>query len=235
MLATLLIALAATGPSARAQDDAVKTHPNVYSLQFENDWVRIVRVNVPAYAHISDHVHPAGLTLYVYLNDADPIIYSHAKSAAGTVTRPGVTARSYRLVHTALEVHSIVNPGRGDSEFLRVEFKTDGGSVPAFRGVATALLPHSSAAVEVANAQLRITRVTVATQESYEVAAGATEPALLIALSGDVTLDGSRPMTMVQERFVDAGRKVIVRPQGFAAVQLLRIDLLTPPAPRGAK
>jgi hypothetical protein len=42
-------------------------------------------------------------------------------------------------------------------------------------------------------------------------------------------------MTVRQERFVDVSHHVTVRPNGFAAVQLLRIDLLTPPAPREAK
>jgi hypothetical protein len=67
------------------------------------------------------------------------------------------------------------------------------------------------------------------------VAATVSEPALLVALTGDVTIDASRPMTVGQERFVDVSHHVTVRLNGFAAVQLLRIDLLTPPAPREAK
>jgi mannose-6-phosphate isomerase-like protein (cupin superfamily) len=231
----IAVLVALTGSRAGAQDDAIKTHPNVYHLQFENDWLRVIRVNVPVYAQVSDHVHPPGLMLHVYLNDADPITFVHSKSAIGTVTRPAVTARSYRLVRTGFETHSIVNQGRGASDFLRIEFKTQGHESQSSRGVARPVTPRSSSVVEVANAQLRITRVTVATQESYEVAATATEPALLIALTGDVTMDGSRPLTVGQERFVDVGRHVTVRPSGFAAVQLLRVDLLTPPAKGEAK
>ena len=45
----MLVGLA--GTSAGAQDDATRTHPNVYRVQLENDWVRIIHVSVPVYAH----------------------------------------------------------------------------------------------------------------------------------------------------------------------------------------
>lgn len=146
----VLVGLA--GTSAGAQDDATRTHPNVYRVQLENDWVRIIHVSVPVYAQVSDHVHPPRLMLHVYLNDADPITFMHSTSAIGTVTRPAVTARSYRLVRTGFETHSIVNQGHGANDFLCTEFKIQGHESLWARLHAFPVTPRTAAAVEVENA-----------------------------------------------------------------------------------
>jgi quercetin dioxygenase-like cupin family protein len=51
-----MIVLRAVGADAQ---DAVATVPGSYTRQFENDWVRIVRVHYPPHATLPAHAHPA--------------------------------------------------------------------------------------------------------------------------------------------------------------------------------
>lgn len=44
--------------------DPLKTLPDAYRLQFENDYVRVVRVHYAAGAKLPDHIHPPGTTVY---------------------------------------------------------------------------------------------------------------------------------------------------------------------------
>jgi quercetin dioxygenase-like cupin family protein len=52
--------------------DPVKLLPDSYSLQFENERVKIVRVRYAAHAKLPAHAHTAYASAYVYLNDAGP-------------------------------------------------------------------------------------------------------------------------------------------------------------------
>src|SRR5262245_11728098 len=79
-----------------AQQDGLVAFPNVYRVQFENDWVRLIRVNVPGNANLAAHSHPPGYMIHLYFNDAESIVFEHDGSPF-TVTRPPVKARSYRI------------------------------------------------------------------------------------------------------------------------------------------
>jgi hypothetical protein len=168
--------------------------------------------------------------LHVYLTDAEPLTFIHTHSAAGTITRPAVTARSYRVGRTGAEIHAVLNARGASSEYLRVEFKTLGTASFPSRIHAPPVGVATASVVEVTIPETRITRITVAPRESVDVAAGQNEPALLIALTDGVAVDGAQPLAVGQERFVDGGRRAVVRPQGFSPVQLLRVDFLTRPA-----
>ena len=60
-VASLVLTAAASmaGASAvSAQEDGLVAHPNVYRVQFENDWVRLVRVTMPGNTTLPAHTHP---------------------------------------------------------------------------------------------------------------------------------------------------------------------------------
>jgi hypothetical protein len=229
-----IVALAALGllaaPALRAQRDGLVAFPNVYKVQFENAWVRLVRVRLPAGSDLAEHTHPPGVMLHVYFNDADPITFEHDGSP-GSITRPSVAARSYRVGRATPETHAVINRGRGESDFMRVELKTIGNESQRERVYAPPLANATSATVEVTNSQYRATRITVAARQTFEVTASATEPALLLALTEGIATDSSAAATLKvgQERFVEGGRRVLVRNSSDAPVQLLRVDFLTRP------
>ena len=76
--------------------DPTKTLPESYRVQFDNDYVRVVRVRYDAGAKLPDHTHPAGTTVYVYLNDSEGVTFSHSGNNNRTVTRPPVKAGAVR-------------------------------------------------------------------------------------------------------------------------------------------
>lgn len=237
-LITVLASLAFVGGSLPldAQADGLVAFPAVYSVQFENDWVRLVRVRVAGGANLGMHSHPAGFMFHVYLNDAEPILFSH-DGPPFEVTRPAVTARSYRIGTATPEVHAVSNPSPGHTDYLRVEYKTNGFESSRQRVFAPPVAPTSSAVVEHTAEMSRVTRVTIAAGTSGEFAATATEPALLIIVTDGVVAEGadgvSRAVKAGDDRFVNAGRRSTIRNTGTTPLQVLRFDFLTPPATRG--
>ena len=122
--------------SARGADaqDAVTAVPGSYVRQFENDWVRIVRVHYPPYAKLPVHAHPAVACAYVYLNDSGPVVFKHAGADARDATRPPTKAGAFRVFRGIEELHGVENLSPLPSDFLRVEFKTDPKEPRTLRG-----------------------------------------------------------------------------------------------------
>ena len=50
-LTALTAATLAGASDVRAQQDGAIAFPNVYQIQFENDWVRLIHVSIPANGH----------------------------------------------------------------------------------------------------------------------------------------------------------------------------------------
>jgi quercetin dioxygenase-like cupin family protein len=84
-LVLAMVLLRAVGTDAQ---DAVATVPGSYTRQFENDWVRIVRVHYAPLAKLPAHTHPALACAYVYLNDSGPVVFRHIGSDFGSAS-PG--------------------------------------------------------------------------------------------------------------------------------------------------
>ena len=63
--------------------DAVKHAPESYKLQFENEWVKIVRVHYEPLAKLPAHTHTELATAYVSLNDSGPVIFKHVGTDYG--------------------------------------------------------------------------------------------------------------------------------------------------------
>ena len=115
-------------PSATAKDGAVESVtalPDSYKLEFENDYVRVVRVHYDVGAKLPEHIHPGGMTAYVYLNDNEGVIFNHAGGGERPYLRPPVKAGGARFQTSLEEHHTLENPSPTPSDFIRVWYKTD--------------------------------------------------------------------------------------------------------------
>ena len=220
VMATLTLTVGLALPSTY---DPVKLLPDSYSLQFENEWVTIVRVRYAPHAKLPPHSHTAYASAYVYLNDSGPVIFRHVGEKKFAATRPATKAGSFRIFRGIEEIHEVENTSDVASEFLRVEFKTEPRDVSTLKG-RYFLEPVPPARenlekVQFENAQVRITRVICAPGRTLTIAAGHSELALLIDLSRDVG----------RERWLRTGQNEILENRGSGAHELLRFDFKTPP------
>jgi hypothetical protein len=218
--------------------DAVKTLPDSYKLQFENAWVKIVRVHYEPFAKLPAHTHTELATAYVYLNDSGPVIFKHVGTDYGPATRPPTRAGGFRLYRGLEELHEVENTSPLPSDFLRVEFKTDPKDPRSLRGKffrETYPAGENFQKLQFENGQVRITRLVVAAGRSLELSASPAEPTLLIALS-NARIEANRSnapaqvaLTPGQERWLDAGTREQLRNVGAEAAELLRFELKTGP------
>ncbi|HKC84713.1 MAG TPA: hypothetical protein VKG02_01990, partial [Blastocatellia bacterium] len=180
-LATVLLLAA----PALAQDP-VKVAPQAYKLDFENDWVKVLRVHYAAKEKIPEHDHPATGAAYVYLNDSGPVIFKHIGLSYGAITRPAVKARSFRVWYAVKETHEVENAGDTPSDSVRIEFKTEPVNAGSLRGK---FQPEEHPAdenfykVQFENEQIRATQLAVAPRKKLVVATAANEPALIVAVT----------------------------------------------------
>jgi hypothetical protein len=229
--ALCLTAAATVGAKAVDAQDGLIAHPNVYRVQFENDWVRLVRVMIPGNTTLPSHSHPPGYMIHVYLNDAQPIVFEH-DGAPYTITRQAVKARSYRIGPATPETHMVINSHPGSSDFIRIEFKASPADEARRRFQAPPLVNETSSKEEVSSDLFKASRLTVASKQSAEIAAGANHPVLLIALTEGAVVDAGPSLTIGQERFVNPGGKATIRNAGDGPVQFMRVDILLKPAGR---
>jgi hypothetical protein len=190
-----------------AGQDPTKTLPDAYQVQLDNDYVRVVRVHYDAGAKLPEHTHPAGTTVYVYLNDSEGVVFRHSGRSNRAVTRPAVKAGGVRVASGPEEHHTAENPASTPSDFLRVWFKTDNGGE---RNLRRRLSPTDP---EFANKQMRITRLA-GMDVAFE--APANTPALAVSLP-----DGVVHWVPAGERFSPGS--------SHSRAEVLRIDFLTSP------
>src|SRR5215467_7449560 len=180
-LATVLL-LAAPAPA----QDPVKVAPQAYKLDFENDWVKVLRVHYGAKEKLPEHDHPATAAAFVYLNDSGPVIFKHVGLSYGAITRPATKARSFRLWYAVKETHEVENTGDTPSDFVRIEFKTEPAGAKSLRGKFQPEehpADENSCKVQFENEQIRATQLAVAPRKKLVVSTAANEPALLVALT----------------------------------------------------
>lgn len=188
--------------------DPTKSLPDAYQVAFENDYVRIVRVRYGAGAKLADHTHPAGTTVYVYLNDSDGVTFSHSSNNNRTVTRPAVKAGAIRISTGPEEHHTAENKSSTPSEFLRILLKTEGSGSRNMRRMPPAETDYS-------NAQLRVTRIKLEQHDSQTITA--KEPALIVELPSGRT------------QWIAAGTSAEIANHEVPLLDLIRVDLLTKP------
>ena len=233
-LATVLLL---TAP-ALAQDP-VKVAPQAYKLDFENDWVKVLRVHYAAKEKIPEHDHPATAAAFVYLNDSGPVIFRHVGLSYGPITRPATKARGFRLWYAVKETHEVENTGDAPSDFVRIEFKTEPVNARSLRGkFQTEEYPadENFQKVQFENEQIRATRLAVAPRKKLAVSTGANEPALLVALAPanfKFKKGKARPSKLLIEAgktgWIEQGAAVEFENTSDAPAEMLRFDLKTKP------
>jgi hypothetical protein len=234
-----IAAVFVVGVAAGAKgQDAVKTLPDSYKLQFENDWVKIVRVHYEPLAKLPAHTHTELATAYVYLNDSGPVIFKHVGTDYGPATRPPTKAGAFRLYRGLEELHEVENTSPLPSDFLRVEFKTDPKEPRSLKGKffrESYPMGENVEKIQFENVQIRISRLVVVPGRSLDLSASPAEPTLLIALS-NARVETSRShapaqvaLTPGQERWLGAGQREQLRNVGAEAAELLRFEFKTVP------
>jgi hypothetical protein len=203
--------------------DAISTLPGHYTLQFENDWVKVTRVHYPPHAKLPGHAHTTLASAYVYLNDSGPVIFRHVGGENGAITRAPTKAGSFRVFRAVPdEIHEVENTSGLPSDFLRVEFKTDPGSDR--RSLRGKFLPEPTfdepmQKVQFENAQVRVTRLFWPPASTIEIAS-APHPSLLISLS---------PGTIGTVRWLPGGTADRIENASQTAMEMLRFELKTAP------
>ena len=121
-----LLAQLALAVLASAQDPYAML-PRNYSVEFENDAVRVSRVKYEPGGRLAVHSHPSIPTVYVYLTDGGAIRFIH-KTPQFTLERPPVKAGGMRFNRNAqVETHEVQYLGDTPSEYLRIELKNTPG------------------------------------------------------------------------------------------------------------
>jgi quercetin dioxygenase-like cupin family protein len=221
MMRTLSIAGAVVVLSAVVMaQDAVKTLPDNYTVQFENEYVRVTRVHYGPHAKLPGHTHTSLASAYVYLNDSGPVSFKHIGLDYGAVTRPPTVARGFRLFRGLEEIHEVENLSDKPSDFLRVEFKTDPGPDPrTLRGkfLPPAAVADATQKLEFENAQLRVTRLAAPRGQTIDLAAHAW-PSVVISLT-----DGEQGRAL----WLRKGQRHALSAGSAALVEALRFELKT--------
>ena len=216
--ATLLsVASLTLWPAGASAQDPVKTLPDSYRLDLENEWVRVVHVRYAPHAKLPVHDHPTVPTAYVYLNDAGPVLFKHIGLSYGVIGRPATVAGAIRLARAVQEVHEVENPGETPSEFLRVELKRLPDE-PPLRG---RLYPEAHppgenvSKVQFENDRLRVTRRACAPEIPCDLSPAADVPALLVALTPGRVRAAERTeatsLALGGAQWLGAGEKRVVR------------------------
>jgi hypothetical protein len=212
--------------------DPTRVAPNSYKLQFENDFVKVLRVHYPASQKVPLHDHSKYPAAYVYLNDSGPINFKHAEWDHPILTRPAVSARSFRLSRTRFqnERHEVENANKRPSDFFRIEIKT----VPDTRHVLNGRFrPESYAAdrnytkVHFENAQLRVSRIAVAPNHQLTISAPQNEPILLVSFENAPKLGDTV--------WIDGGTARHIANTSSAPIEFLRFDLKSQPFQRATR
>lgn len=240
----LLVVIFLVVLNAFAQDP-LKVAPQAYKFEFENDWVKVVRVHYAPHAKIPAHDHTEMAAAYVYLNDSGPIIFKHIGLDYGAITRPATKAGSFRLYRAVKEVHEVENPTDLPSDFLRVEFKTEPINEKSLRGRffrEDYPAGENYQKVQFENEQIRATRLICAPGKTLDISANSAEPSLFIALSptrleaaGQKGSAAKWNLKPGQTKWLNAGRQGQLKNTGDAPAELLRFDFKSKPIPNANK
>ena len=92
-----------------------------YTLEFENDWVKIARVRYKPYDKTVLHDHPSAPAVFVYVTDGGRLKFAHEEY--GPMIRTPVQAGAIRYNRGRTEKHTVEELDGVTSEYLRVELK----------------------------------------------------------------------------------------------------------------
>lgn len=212
----MAVALGVT--TAAVAQDPVKTLPDSYKVELENDYVRVVRVHFDAGAKLPAHTHPGGTTAYVYLNDSDGIVYRHVGGMTAVINRAPVKAGAMRLSTGMEERHEVENTSTTPSDFLRIQLKTVAGG-----NLRRRIAPDE---VEFTDKDIHITRLRVKPGQTLGIETKKA-PALRIAMREGVKQWTTPPPDFV--RWLDKGTTEDFAVTGDFPVDIIKIEFLTRP------
>ncbi len=112
----LAIGCAGADQAATEYPDAVTADPDHYSVEFENDVARIVRVRYGPGETSVMHYHPANCAVFVH---DQPVTF---ESPSGEVVEPP-PGETGTVTCSDADVHLPTNTGDGELEVVLVEFK----------------------------------------------------------------------------------------------------------------
>ena len=216
----IAFALNGTGVAQPPQDsqDSTTTLPKSYKLELENDWVRIVRVHYDAKSKLPEHEHPPGITVYLYLNASDGVLFQHNQDEEA-VRRPAVLAGAIRVSTTPLEHHTVTNVAAEPSDFIRVLLKTETGRLgPPNARMTPSIMDYEHARVRVSRINLQPGTKTRIEARSF--------PILRVAW-----LPGKTEWKLAAKnayRFLDKGTTEEFEVTGDVPIQLVTIELRMP-------
>lgn len=223
--------------SVAVAQDPLKTLPNAYKLEFENEWVKVVRVHYAPQEKLPAHEHTPLASAYVYLNDSGPVVFNHIDKDYGAVTRPATKAGSFRLYRGIQEHHEVENKSDLPSDFLRVEFKTDPVNEKTLKGRyyrEDYQAGENFQKIQFENEQIRITRLVCAAGKKLEISTSSSEPTLLISLSSaQFKAERSKSKTarfklgLGQTRWLAANQQEQIENISNTPAELLRFDFKT--------
>ncbi len=142
-------------------------------IEFENAWVRVVRVHYDAHQKTAMHDHPPFPTVYVYTTDGGRLSIGH--DGENPVVRPPVKAGGIRFQEGVAERHVVEELDGIPSEYLRLELKTKPVDLPEkdIRRAPADRTPYESG-------MLRIERVTCGPKAACPASAHPERPAVVV-------------------------------------------------------
>jgi len=219
LFSSMAIALALIGPAVAQQpadsQDSTKTLPKAYKLEFENAWVRVVRVHYDAKSKLPIHEHPEGMIVFLYLNASDGVLFTHNVDEEA-VRRPPVLPGAIRVVTTPVEHHTVENVADTPSDFIRILLKTEHD---VSRNPGTRMAPG---VMEYAHAMLRVARINVEPGSKTRIEAK-SYPTLRIAW-----IPGKTEWKIAAKdgyRFLEKGTTEEFEVTGDVPMQLVTIEL----------
>lgn len=229
LLGSIALALILT-PAALAQkphaapagdpQDPTKLLPKNFTREFENDWVDVTRVHYDAQSKLPAHEHTGGISVYLYLNASDGVVYSHIDGDASVPRRP-VVPGAIRVAETPHEHHTVVNNAATPSDFMRVLLKT----------AIHDKVPHATArmtpdVMQYDHTFLRVARINVP-PHSKALVESKNNPVFRLAV-----MPGKTEWRMAAKdayRFLDKGTTEEFENSGDLPIQLVTIELKTQP------
>jgi len=234
MRKTIALTLLIGSRLAVAQDPTQILKDN-YTLDFDNDFVRVIRVRYRPHEKLPTHDHPKTPTVYVYLTDAGPVRFKHMGPKPFELERRAVRSGGIRLSPGFVETHEVENVSDTTSEFLRVELKKVPLRQASLKGRFQPSAAPQKAKVEFDDANLRIIRIVCGVHEKCQSLAS-LRPAMEIALSPATVRAGTSlkdtseiSLKAGQVRWIEPHRASVLENIGAAPASLLRIEFKARP------
>jgi hypothetical protein len=197
----LFVSLAAAAEAPVYSTDA--------TIEFENPWVRIVRVHYAPHEKTAVHDHPPTPTIYVYVTDGGRIKLSHVGEEP--VIRPPVKAGGIRYQRGVFERHEAEELDGIESEYIRLELKIQPVDLPDqdVRRAPGDATPYESG-------MIRILRVHCDAHAACPASAHPENPAVIVS---------GRDF-----KWIPAGAPAVFN-SSDSAVEQVRVELKSPPLP----